>query len=647
MNTKISFAGVPGGIKELAKNLINSSNNLFDNKIIKDKGLKKRLKNKKITIDDVNTLKDEYIDLKIIPDEIMSYFKYEGVGNMRDLLIMTGSNYWRFKLSRNIHVALLSKYLLKKIEKEKEPIDIITAFGRAGSGKDTFINEFKYYATDTRFFNELELIIHLNTLNSIEEQEEYLYNFIKQININSENMFIDLKSEKEDVLYFKSILEKETKKMISDLEKIKKSKRKNKQNNTKRTKKQNNTKIIQLIRTFDINDVKVKEEQQKIYKSCGIEFSDKNIRKYNYLRQGSKPNDISESINEILYYIEKLKKDEISMKDYYKITNKIIERNYKNQKETKKDIEEDKKSLKSITKIFLENKNLLKQILNNTTIEETQKKVYNILEGDKDIKRLKLLENKTQQKSSEEIIKKYNLKDEDIQKIINETTIFFDYDEVLVDLITPWLEHINKTTPLNLKRQDITEFFIFEKYQKELDKKYGNGIYDVFDFLNGDTYKNVNVNEGSRSIIRKLKEYGFDIKIITASHTSSVKSKEEHIKKYFGDLIDYSNDVAFLKDKKLINMEGGIFIDDGIHNLESVLKRYETTQGILLDHSHNKLMKTDKRVVRIDSLNEIESVLLNKVLNILDRKILKSAEILKIPIEINKKEKNKETKRNN
>ena len=136
-------------------------------------------------------------------------------------------------------------------------------------------------------------------------------------------------------------------------------------------------------------------------------------------------------------------------------------------------------------------------------------------------------------------------------------TILIDMDDVMTDLLTPWVEYLNDKHDLSVYTSDITAWdmsLFFHTLSKE-------EIYQPLD--EEDFWKTVKPREGAVYYLNKLcNEY--QVYIVTATSLSTIKYKIDHIIKPYFPFINPRN-IIISNNKQMIS--GDILIDDNINNL--------------------------------------------------------------------------------
>lgn len=136
-------------------------------------------------------------------------------------------------------------------------------------------------------------------------------------------------------------------------------------------------------------------------------------------------------------------------------------------------------------------------------------------------------------------------------------TILIDMDDVMTDLLTPWVEYLNDKHDLSVYTSDITAWdmsLFFPTLSKE-------EIYQPLDEEN--FWKTVKPQEGAVYYLNKLcNEY--QVYIVTATSLNNIKYKVDHIIKPYFPFINTRN-IIVSNNKQMIS--GDVLIDDNINNL--------------------------------------------------------------------------------
>lgn len=180
-------------------------------------------------------------------------------------------------------------------------------------------------------------------------------------------------------------------------------------------------------------------------------------------------------------------------------------------------------------------------------------------------------------------------------------TIFVDLDGTIEDLFSPWIIKLNEISGRNYKMSDIKDWSI-PPYFPELS-------YDeIMAPVRGpEIWKEVKPIPYAAEVLKRLKDAGHQIFIVTASEYQSLKEKmEDMFFKYFPFFT--FNDVVITTNKKLL--KGDVLIDDALHNL--IGGEYAK---IIFDASYNRCVDDKAEgLIRVYNWLEIEEII-NKMAN--------------------------------
>lgn len=171
-------------------------------------------------------------------------------------------------------------------------------------------------------------------------------------------------------------------------------------------------------------------------------------------------------------------------------------------------------------------------------------------------------------------------------------TILVDMDDTIEDLVEAWIMYLNNKYNYKVDPQSVEEWDI-AWYYPTLSRE------QIIEPLNlRDFWEYVQPKKDAIYYLNKLKEEGYKIKIVTASHYASIKFKlEEVLFKYF-PFISW-DDVVITRDKSII--KGTCLIDDGIHNL--IEFPYDR---ILYDTPHNRSI--DEKLFKATRVHNWEEI---------------------------------------
>jgi 5'(3')-deoxyribonucleotidase len=206
-----------------------------------------------------------------------------------------------------------------------------------------------------------------------------------------------------------------------------------------------------------------------------------------------------------------------------------------------------------------------------------------------------------------ELMKTHHIDLEYLKSLIKTVTIYCDYDEVLADLMSPWVENINKNNGTNWKKKDVVDFYWFDKQPN------GKVFLD-----NPNVYDEILPKKDAIPFLKTLEKNKLldNLSIVTATYDKNVESKSKHIQKYFKDYISRKHTTSY---KWELDYTNAILIDDGAHNVENTVIKNPYAHAFVLDYKHNQHLYTGKRIIRIKSLNEIFNYLPLIVLKNYDR----------------------------
>ncbi len=215
-------------------------------------------------------------------------------------------------------------------------------------------------------------------------------------------------------------------------------------------------------------------------------------------------------------------------------------------------------------------------------------------------------------KYKDEIIsymKKYDLNINSIKYLIQNITIYCDYDEVLADLVTPWVDNLNNINGTSHTTEDVSDFFWFSKQPNGLDFLQKDDVYSV-----------VKPTEQASAFLSMLKTNNLlnNFYIVTATENNSVSSKEKHVLKYFSNYLSPPK-IITNKYKYMMNYVNSVLIDDGAHNALDTVMKNPYARAVILNYKHNSELYTGKRIMRIDFLLEFFELLPIIVLRNYDR----------------------------
>lgn len=229
-------------------------------------------------------------------------------------------------------------------------------------------------------------------------------------------------------------------------------------------------------------------------------------------------------------------------------------------------------------------------------------------------------------KKALKLLKENNISFDVLTKHIENMSIFLDFDEVIVDLITPWLEYmeakqiINPETGVAFVRKDIDTFTKFNDIGPE-SMKFLNDFFlyhsleeaQKIDPTYTRLFSEVKLKSDAIRFFDILKENGLltNIKILTASASKTSWSKNEFVQKHLSKYIEPFKQIITTGDKGIINdiKKFAILVDDGEHNHIGTTAQNDFITTFLINDYHNQTLKTSedgagKRIFRINTLDE-------------------------------------------
>jgi len=238
---------------------------------------------------------------------------------------------------------------------------------------------------------------------------------------------------------------------------------------------------------------------------------------------------------------------------------------------------------------------------------------FNVNDIKKEIQKLENNDiNKKFKKKVFDLMTKNDLNWSDVSLLMKNTTLYFDYDEVIADLIGAWLIDINMRNNTNYTKSDVTTWNWFSKQK--------NGMKFLTDV--NDTYKNVKVEPIIFKFFLALgrNEMINNVTIVTATHPATYLSKIKHFEEkvqapaqlmFQKELginfpLNFENDFVTTKRKEKLDfyVKNSILLDDGGHNAMSVVEENDYAYVLLLNYSHNEYLQTGSRIKRLHHLED-------------------------------------------
>jgi len=186
--------------------------------------------------------------------------------------------------------------------------------------------------------------------------------------------------------------------------------------------------------------------------------------------------------------------------------------------------------------------------------------------------------------------------------------ILLDMDDVLCDLVKPWLKKLSTQFKINVIKADIISWDIGAIVSTKFPKIKKEQVYDCLREVG--FFEQLPIMPNARETIEKIQELGWRIVIVTSlptiEHNSGqvVQEKLTWLDKHLRGLIK-DRDVIFTYQKNLI--AGDVLIDDAPHNLE--IFPHKT---IAFSQPWNQLVDTDARVNNWNEVIKTCSLLLGE-----------------------------------
>ena len=171
-------------------------------------------------------------------------------------------------------------------------------------------------------------------------------------------------------------------------------------------------------------------------------------------------------------------------------------------------------------------------------------------------------------------------------------TILIDADGVLEDLTQKWVTYINKKYGTSVRYENVTEWDMTKSFPSlTREQVYGAELEE-------ELYEQLDPYEGAVKYVKKLKDDGHIVYVVTTSPYQVIHAKiEKVILKYYPYLT--WKDVIITSNKKMI--KGDVLIDDGVHNLLG-----GEYQKILMTAPYNKEFNAEENgMIRVRNWEEI------------------------------------------
>ena len=170
-------------------------------------------------------------------------------------------------------------------------------------------------------------------------------------------------------------------------------------------------------------------------------------------------------------------------------------------------------------------------------------------------------------------------------------TVLVDMDDTIEDLLSAWVQCLNKRYGLSVNPSDITDWDITLSFPSLSKEEVWHPLYE------DEFWETVKPKQDAAKYLLKLQELGFNVYLCTATNHYTVKSKFENIVKRHFPFISWDQ-IIITPRKQLIDAD--ILIDDGVHNL--IGGKYKK---ILMSAPHNLKYKAEAMgMQRVDNWEE-------------------------------------------
>jgi len=137
-------------------------------------------------------------------------------------------------------------------------------------------------------------------------------------------------------------------------------------------------------------------------------------------------------------------------------------------------------------------------------------------------------------------------------------TILVDWDGTIEDIMTPWLDRINKKYTRSVTLDDLTCWDMTRAYPGLSYSQIDEILYDP------DFWREVRPVPGAAETMKRWREAGHTVLIATASHYYQLRPKTDYFLKEYFPFIDW-HDVIVTHHKQMLKAD--VLIDDAVHNL--------------------------------------------------------------------------------
>lgn len=233
---------------------------------------------------------------------------------------------------------------------------------------------------------------------------------------------------------------------------------------------------------------------------------------------------------------------------------------------------------------------------------------------------------------------------EGIKELVQNVTIYSDFDDVLVDLMKAWVKDINKKTNTDYKYKDVNNFRWFQGIEGGMDFLENEDLYQKKDEKGEQIIK---LRNDVIPFLKELKRNDMldNLLIVTATYYKNYVSKKEFISEHLSEYIDEKS-VVTTNSKFSLDFNNAVLIDDGAHNVEDTVMTNPYAYTFVISHPHNQKLYTGKRIKRILTLKEVLYYLPLTVLRSYDRRMDPEKAYLRREGMLNKKRRREVRKKN-
>lgn len=173
-----------------------------------------------------------------------------------------------------------------------------------------------------------------------------------------------------------------------------------------------------------------------------------------------------------------------------------------------------------------------------------------------------------------------------------DTVILVDMDDVMIDLVSHWVETLNQKYDLSVKPENITDWDMTKFFPTlSTDEIYNPLTKKKF-------WKDIKPISYAQYYLELMATEGYQIYICTSTNWKNVRYKVKYVLKKYFDFISWEN-VIITANKQLIKAD--YLIDDGVHNLLG-----GDYTKLLFAKPHNLFFCTEETdVVRVSNWKEI------------------------------------------